>query len=311
MPLNRFSRGILLGGLLGLAGAAITPRLSVAQATLFFPPPLILYPHSDPDAPTPPVPSSEERVRDPLAWAEDILTSKEALDALCRKIERTSTDDKVEVLRSACLLAEEDRIQVTPREDSYLSFRVAAEKPNVALSLCAGLLAYLTYKTKIPLEDTHREELLNSAKLLRVQERRLEKLLWPRLSYNSSEPSDPNKEQAVELDLLDYQSNIAMARRQARQHFLRETRDAADGPNFVVMEPPFIRKEPRPWLKWGGLGAALGAAAALLSKAFRGKKKPRNFVPWRSQEGANPRRSPAVGGTAKSEPAEDMHGTGI
>lgn len=285
---KRVFRLALFGGVLGLAASTLPTKLTVARATLLFPPRLQLKSDALPDAEAlanaPDLPGS-------VQWAQDKLRSKEAVEALCKRIERTVTEDKQEVLRSACLLPEEDRLTVTALEGNYLQLSVAANKPDVALSLCAGLLAYLNFKAKIPLEDPEAEKLTQAERLLRVQEKTLQSQLWKRLAFDAPALKEDDLE-ASELELSEYQANLNHYRQLSREHFFRETRAAAESPSFVVVEPPYLVYQSRSRI-WATLaGMALGALIGFLSGRRPGPGSPnRRFVPWRTKEAEGPRRT--------------------
>jgi len=284
---KRVFRLAVLGGVVGLAVSSIPAKLTVARATLLFPNRLQLKSGALPDAqketPRPDIPAS-------ALWAQDKLRSKEAVEALCKRIERTVTEDKEEVLRSACLLPEEGRLTVTPLEGNYLQLSVSAGKPEIALSLCAGLLAYLNFKAKIPLEDPEVETLVTAERQLRVQEKTLQKQLWSRLAFDAP-PPDAETLQAAEMEQSDYQASLNIYRQLTREHFFRETRAAAGSPSFVVVEPPYLVYQSRSRLWAMLMGVGLGALLGTLSGRPR-QEANRRFVPWRIKEAEEPKRSP-------------------
>lgn len=253
--------------------------MASSQATLFFSPSLALPKLSQ-------LSDAEDDVskRDPLVWAEGLLTSKEAVDMLCKRIERSETERKDAALRAACLLTEGKRVMVQHLPNSCLQLRVTAEDPALATMLCDGLIAYLSFKTKIPLEDPDRDPLTNAENELRTKERDLSQGLWNVLAFDSlKSPSEKTNIQDLQSDLIEYQSSMANYRNLLTQNFFRETWSAADNPGFVVIEPPFGRAPEPVWYRFAGLGALLGAA---IGWVWDRKQRPRppKYVPWRSQE---------------------------
>ncbi len=263
-----------MGVLLGLAFAGTRRSLCEAQATLYFPPPTILEEHVPGDAVSPtPKKVTDAAQSDRPAWAQETLTSKEAVDAVCKKIERSGIDYKTQALRSAVLLSADQRVIVETLPQYSVRLKVYAEDSRVALLLCESLLAYLTFKTKIPLENPDPEALVGSERQLRIQEKSLAQALWGVLAFDSPKSKDPNALQAVELDLQDYYQQVAAYRQALRDHFFRETRAAAIGPNFIVLEPPSQIRNHRPWIEasfvGGGLGLVVSAGFAWLRRRRR------------------------------------------
>ena len=282
IPRKRLTRLTLLGGTLGLLSSALPARLTEARATLLFPQAGSLRSSQTSDGSrseeNPPLTSGGSVV----AWAQETLTSKEAVEVLCKRIERNVTQNKEEVLRSACLIPEEGRLKVVALEGNYLQINVAAAKPEIALSLCAGLLAYLNFKTKIPLEDPDGDQLVQAESQLRVQEKLLQKQLWDRLAFNAP-PVEAEKIQASQMEAADYQLNLNKYRDLTRTHFFREMRAAAQGPAFVVVEPPYLAYRSRLRVAPILIGATCGAFLSLLIGRQR-RNRTRNFVPWRTKE---------------------------
>lgn len=275
--LTRPHYGLLAGCLLGLLWVGSSKRLVQAQATLFFPPPLVLSTSSAPAN------AQQGSKTEPTAWAESMLLSKDAADAVCKRIERSQAENKDQALRSACLLSEGRRVSVATLPNSCVRLKVWADDPAIAISLTEGLLAYLNFKAKIPLEDPDRDRLSTAEKLLRSQERSLANLLWERLAFDSVKTSTPG--QSLELDLMDYQCLVTQYRQFMHDSFFRETHQAAGGPSFSVVEPPFVVCTPSPWWR----GALLGGLFGLLASAILQWTQPGNRqknVRWRSQEGA-------------------------
>lgn len=284
---------LLLGVLLGLVYAGTRRSLCEAQATLFFPPPIILQqsePRGTPSAI--PVESLESAEPESTVWAHDTLTSKEAIDAVCKKIERSDIEFKTQALRSAVLLAEDKRVRVETMPDACVRLKVYAEDSRVCLFLCDSLLAYLAFKTKIPLENPDPEKLVASERQLRIQEKALSQTLWSILAFDSPKSQDPTALQAVELDLQDYQQLVATYRKALEDHFFRETRVAASGPNFAILEPPSQIRNHRPWIEASLLGGLLGILVSALATGLRARRRPvRENVRWRIQEARLQRRT--------------------
>ena len=285
-PVIRASRPRLLmalGSLLGLGFAAAQPSKAQAHMTLFFPPPLVLKT-------TPRKAAGDEPERravssyDAVSWTQDLLRGKEAMEALAKRIERMEPESKATTLRSAILLSEDGRIRVDELPGSCVGVTVSASNPAVARTLCEGLLAYLTFKTKIPLEDSEGGKLREVEQQLRVQEKTLSGELWNLFSFAASaEP--PSRAQQLELDLQEYQAAFRVYAEFLREHFFREVGVAAGGPSFQVLEPPVAIQLPRPWLACALLGGTVGAILGWLFSSLKARRRklPAN-VPWRVQE---------------------------
>ena len=277
-------RAVLVGCLIGLIVASSRPSLSAAQATLLFPPPLVL---NDAQKPTQTLKNTEKSDLSsaPAAWAEEVLMSKEAVDTVCKKIERSETEDRAEILRSACLLAEDHRVDVETMPNSCIRLTVRAANAHIATVLCDAMLAYLTYRTKIPLEDPEREELTSREQQLRLQEKNLSTVLWGLLSFDAPKNQNPNAMGLAELDMQDYQGAVAEYRQMMRTHFFREAKAAAAGPNFTVLESPTPVSSGRPWVRYTLLGGIGGLVASLLAQGISRSRSLRKKVRWRIQEG--------------------------
>lgn len=263
--LSRPRQGILLGVLAGLGVAAFEPKLAVAQATLFFPPTLALQATA--------TPSPEEAATAPpemSVWAHDALTSKQAMDAVYKRIERQQGTTKQ--LRAAALLNEPGRLEVSSTGEYCLRLSVRAEDSTTARLLCEGLLAYLAFTTKIPLEDPEGDVLGAVQSQLRTQEKALSQTLWSMLAI-SSEAVDPSLGPKAELELSDFQASFKEYLNTARTHFFREFRAAATGPSFSVVEAPFAYYPRRLWLSRGLSGAALGLLFSFVVQIFRTSRR--------------------------------------
>ena len=302
--------GLLLGVLLGLVYAGTRRSLCEAQATLYFPPPLVLQQSVPREAPSavpletldsPDLPRSES-----TAWAQATLTSKEAVDAVCKRIERSDIEYKVQALRSAVLLAEDKRVRVETMPEACVRLKVYAEDSRVCLFLCDSLLAYLTFKTKIPLEDPDPEKLVTSERQLRVQEKALSQSLWSLLAFDSPGSQDPAALQAVGLDLQDYQQLVTRYKQALRDQFFRETRLAASGPNFAVLEPPSQIRNHRPWIESALLGGILGIGLSVIATVLQPRRSTvRENVRWRIQEPRGQRRTAPTDSATEPDRSKD------
>jgi len=282
--------GVLVGCLLGLLWGLSENRLVQAQTTIFFSPALMLPPHPDPSLPEGAPKGEQTQKPSPTAWAESMLTSKDAVDMVCKKIERSETEHKDAALRAACLLPEK-RVKVESLPNLCLRLKVSAEKPELAVMLCQGLLAYLNFKTKIPLEDPDRERLTQVETQLRTQERNLAKTLWGQLAFDSPKTPDAEGAQAAELELSDYQLSASEYHQLMEKNFFRETWAAADNPFFTVIEPPFVGLPERPWWEFVVGGGFLGGVGGWLLERMGRRARRRQNVRWRSQEGPAMRRT--------------------
>lgn len=244
---------LLLGAGLGLGWAAWQRPLATAQATLFFPPALKLQ-AAAPEPSATPAPRKESD--DPVAWASALLSGKEAVEMICKRVDRSTAPDKAATLRSAVLLGEPGRVTVETLPDSCVRLQVRAQSGPIAVELCQGLVAYLTYKTKIPLEDPDTAELNKVEQQLRVQEKALGKTFYKQLGVVGQR--EVNGEPTLLMDTAEYQQNVNRYRPLFRRHYLRETEAAAGGPFFSVLEPPAVSGHERPWLQNGVIGAGLG-----------------------------------------------------
>ena len=250
---------LLLGGVIGLGWAAVQRPLATAQATLFFPPALVL--NAAPAAPTPEVPEASStpmrrETADPVAWASGVLSSKEAVEMICKRVDRSTAPDKAAALKSAVLLGEPGRVTVETLPDSCVRLQVRAQTAPIAIELCQGLLAYLTYKTKIPLEDPDTGELSKVEQQLRTQEKALGQTFYRQLGVAGRR--EGTQEATLMMDTGEYQQNVNRYRPLFRRHYLRETEAAAAGPFFNVLEPPAVSAPQRYWWQSGLIGAGLG-----------------------------------------------------
>lgn len=247
---------LLLGAAIGLAWAAAQRPLSTAQATLFFPPALVLTaPPSEATPEASATPIARKETADPVAWASGVLSSKEAVEMICKRVDRSQSPDKAAALKSAVLLGEPGRVTVETLPDSCVRLQVRAQSGPVAVELCEGLLAYLTYKTKIPLEDPDTAELNKVEQQLRTQEKALGQTFYKQLGVSGRREG---AEATLMMDTAEYQQNVNRYRPLFRRHYLRETEAAAAGPFFSILEPPAVSSQQRPWLESSLLGAGLG-----------------------------------------------------
>ena len=145
-------------------------------------------------------------------------------------------------------------------------------------------MAYLTFKTKIPLQDPDGDKLVASERLLRVKEKALSGVLWGLMAFDAPKSRDPNALESVALDLQEYQAEVAQYRSAMRDHFFREARTAAEGNSFVVLEPPSAVRSGRPWLFGALVGAMAGFLTSFLFQSRTTKAAPRKNVRWRIQE---------------------------
>ena len=260
---SRLLAATVLGALCGLALEFLQPRLGAAQALLFFPPALGYHAGL-----TPPENATKEELVEPVAWASELLRSPEAVDAVCKRIDRSTMPSKTEAMRSAVLLLEKKRIEIYPLPDSFLRLRVLAEDPEIAQNLCEGLLAYLAFRSKIPLEDKDAGTLKKLESDLRIQEKSIAEGLWRNLALDQSSEHKFDT-QALDLELLEYQANRQKVKKALGQHFFREAQIAASAPSHFVIEPAAASKVPINWrrgLIWGGLS---GMAVFLLARGLR------------------------------------------
>lgn len=264
--------------------AGLVPRLQVAQATLLFPPPLVLQSDIKLGEEQTELPGPKVTIVAPASWAREQLESKEAVDTVCKRVERLDLEHKAEVLRSAVLLAEDHRIEVEALPNSCLRVSVLAERPEVAVLLCEGLLAYLNYKTKIPLENPNRDQLTSVEQKLRLQEKDLGRALWDLLAFDLTRKRDPNAMEVAALDLQDYQATERQYRKAMRDHFFRESKLAAVGPSFTVIEPSSVASPVRPWWSFGAAGALAGGLLSSSLGAARRRSLMRKNVLWSVQE---------------------------
>lgn len=275
----------MLGCMLGLAFAATRKTLSEADATLFFPPALVLN--------EPAAGGSQEQSESPVpkmdytGWAKELLMSKEAVDMLCKRIERSDADDKPMAIRSACLLPEDGRLAVESLPDSCIRLKVRAESSKLAVTLSEGLLAFLSYKAKIPLEDPDADSLTEVESQLRTQEKSLSSSLWGLLSFEAARNRDSNALQAVTIDLQDYQLSVTNYRRAMRKHFFREAKIASGGPGFTVLEAPSGSPQGRPWIQGLLVGGGIGWLSGVVMTLLRPKRRDLRSAPWRVQGAMN------------------------
>ena len=257
--------GLIVGAALGLAWMVVHP-IAQAEATLFFPAPLMLGVRARATPGVLPTPGADEAPLTTVAWAEDLLTGKEAVETICKRIERLNPTEKTRLLRSAVLLGEPGRVSITDLPDSRAILVVTAEDSRSAQVLCEGLLAYLLFKTKIPLEDPEADQLHEVERRLREHERRLGRAFYSQLGFET--PSQ-GRETVHQQDLQDYQADVSHYRPLLRRQFLRETQTAASGPYFVVLEPASPRPDRWRWIRGAGLGALAGWLASRLFKPRR------------------------------------------
>lgn len=272
-----------MGAILGVLWVAGQRVLAEAQAVLFFPPPLTLADQAPKREKVTDLPLDAS---DPGRWARELLTSKEAVDMICKRIERTESDSgKAQTLRSAVLLSEGDRIRVETLPSAAVRLRVRAETPRAALLICEGLVAYLNFKSKIPLEDPEADKLVELQQQLRIQEKSLGKSLWSMMAFGGARVGTPPNAEALEVELQDYRAKLAQYQTLTREHFFRQTHAAAGGPAFVVLEPAGLLPPERHWLLGIALGGGLGFLLSLWIQRSQKKQASRKNVRWRVQEG--------------------------
>lgn len=242
-----------LGGMIGGFGSGAS-SLAQAQFTLFVSPALALA-----------LPGGGQSFAGPtqsnaLDWAVGQLTSKDAVEMVCRKIERSQVERKDLALRSACLLPEGGRIETSLLSETCLRVRVRAEDPATAVVLCEGLLAYLSFRAKIPLENPEPTKLLESEKRLRLKER---EIVGPGLQGPPVQLSAGVGSGLREAEFGEYQAVLLEYRGLMEESFFRETRLASGSPYFSVIEPAFVVSSPKSRSGFLFLGLVFGGLAGM------------------------------------------------
>jgi hypothetical protein len=265
--LNRPSLWLCLGALLGLLVAAWPGRLATAQATLCFPPRVKL--------PRYVTPADKPAREAPLSWATTILSSKGAMNFLCAKFERSSLENKAEIVREACLLTAEDRIRVEAYQDYCLRLQVRADQPEVALVLCQNLVGYLASQSQQAVEEQaayRQEEFGTLEKQLRALEKSVSAGLWLDLALDAK-PREIEERQATAADLSEFTRQVQQYRDGIRDRFFGEIQAAAEAPTFTVLEPAYLVEPARPWAWGAGIGAMAGLALWALVR-WQGRPRP-------------------------------------
>lgn len=216
--------------------------------------------------------------RTPKDWIGNSLLSREAIDFVCRRIEKAHQDSP-RLLRTAVLIQETGGLRVEDGPSGSLRFQVSADTPEDAMVLCEEFLNFLKAERdkvamrRFQLEERGLEQKQKSVEgELEVSELDLIRSLW-NLTREDQKKAPPLEQLNQEFGV--YKSSVWEYRKLRVREYTGRLRAKCYAPDFVVVDPPALEPPGRTSLEAALQGAGLGLILAFPILLWPAKRKRR------------------------------------